>query len=90
MGGGLESFHDRAPLCHLSPGSRSVRNRLEHEVLQMSEPKVKWRVKVLDDKSVVFEVMVNGVKVEEQSFVDLVETVMQGTSSLRYNDPRLR
>lgn len=63
---------------------------MEHPVLQMSEPKVKWRVKVLDDKSVVFEVMVNGVKVEEQSFVDLVETVMQGTSSLRYNDPRLR
>lgn len=54
----------------------------------MSDPKVRWRVKFNQDetKPVRYELLINGEKVIEQSFVELIETLMQGQSSLRWSE----
>lgn len=47
----------------------------------MSDPRVRWRVDL--DRGV-WELMCDGVKIDEQSFVEMVETLTQGASALRW------
>lgn len=56
----------------------------------MSDVDIRWRVMKLEDGTARLEVLVNNVKVGEQSFVKQLDTLMQGMSCQRYQDARLR